>query len=120
MSPRFKLPAAISTPTSAKPIAISYATICAAERIAPRNAYFELDAQPAMMTPYTPIDESDSRYNSPALAFDTTIVADNGITAQAANAGINAIMGAKWNSTLLALVGITTSLVSSFTTSAKG
>ena len=51
MSPRFKLPPAISTPTSAKPIAISYATICAAERIAPRNAYFEFDAQPARMTP---------------------------------------------------------------------
>ena len=34
-----------------KPIAISYDTICAAERIAPRNAYFEFDAQPAMMMP---------------------------------------------------------------------
>ena len=45
------LPVAMSTPTSANPIAISYATICAAERIAPRNAYFEFVAQPAMMTP---------------------------------------------------------------------
>src|SRR5882757_5061085 len=74
MPPRFRLCEARITPTSAKPIAISYATICAAERIAPRNAYFELAAQPAMMTPYTPIDVSDSRYNKPALAFDTTIV----------------------------------------------
>src|SRR4249919_337873 len=45
MSPRFKLPAAMMTPTSAKPMAISYATICAAERIAPRNAYLEFEAQ---------------------------------------------------------------------------
>ena len=51
MMPRFMLPVAISTPTSAKPMAISYATICAAERIAPRKAYFELAAQPAMITP---------------------------------------------------------------------
>ena len=51
MSVRLRLPAAISTPTKAKPIAISYDTICAAERIAPRKAYLELDAQPAMMTP---------------------------------------------------------------------
>src|SRR5512139_3249491 len=39
--PMFSVPDAITTPTSANPIAISYATICAAERIAPRNAYFE-------------------------------------------------------------------------------
>src|SRR6185312_14137252 len=56
MSPRLRLCEAMITPTKAKPIAISYATICAAERIAPRNAYFELDAQPAMITPYTPIE----------------------------------------------------------------
>src|SRR5690606_36886973 len=54
MSVRFRLPAAISTPTSTKPIAISVLTTCAAERMAPRKAYFQLDAQPAMLTPYTP------------------------------------------------------------------
>jgi hypothetical protein len=32
-------------------MAISYETICAAERKPPRKAYFEFDAQPAMMTP---------------------------------------------------------------------
>src|SRR5512146_1367601 len=35
--PKLSEPAAMTTPTSAKPIAISYATICAAERIAPRK-----------------------------------------------------------------------------------
>src|SRR5882672_750883 len=120
MSPRLRLCEAMITPTSANPMAISYATIWAADRMAPRNAYFELAAQPAMMTPYTPIDDSDSRYNKPALAFDTTIVVDNGITAHAANAGINAIMGARRNRILFALAGLTTSLVSSFTTSANG
>src|SRR3954468_6313617 len=51
MSERFRLPDTMSTTTSAKPIASSYDTICAAERIAPRKAYFEFDAQPATMTP---------------------------------------------------------------------
>ena len=32
-------------------MAISYETICAAARMAPMNAYFEFDAQPAMMIP---------------------------------------------------------------------
>src|SRR5215469_3079146 len=49
--PRFMLPVAMRTPTSANPMAISYDTICAAERMAPRKAYFEFAAQPAMMTP---------------------------------------------------------------------
>src|SRR6476659_7845829 len=45
MSLRLRLPAAISTPTIAKPIAISELATCAAERIAPRKAYFECEAQ---------------------------------------------------------------------------
>ncbi|MND08303.1 hypothetical protein D3C83_308330 [compost metagenome] len=49
--PRLSVPEAITTPTSAKPIAISYATICAAERMAPSSAYFEFEAQPARMMP---------------------------------------------------------------------
>ena len=34
-----------------KPIETSYDTICAAERIAPKKAYFELLAHPAIKTP---------------------------------------------------------------------
>ena len=44
---RFQVPEIINTVTSAKPIAISYDTICAEARIAPKNAYLESDAQPA-------------------------------------------------------------------------
>src|SRR5438093_12317430 len=51
MSLMFKLDATMSTPTSAKPMAISYDTICAAERRQPRKAYLEFDAQPARITP---------------------------------------------------------------------
>src|SRR5215213_4849862 len=40
-----------STVMITKPIDTSYDTICAAERSAARNGYFEFDAQPAMITP---------------------------------------------------------------------
>ena len=44
-------PAQSSTLTMTKPIETSYETICAAERNAARNGYFEFDDQPAMMMP---------------------------------------------------------------------
>ena len=94
MSERLRLPETISTTTSAKPMAISYETICAAERIAPRKAYFELDAQPAMITLYTPIDVSAMMYKRPALTSASTTSGLKGTTAQAASAGIRPTMGA--------------------------
>src|ERR1700733_13746859 len=94
MSERFRLPEVISTTTSAKPIEISYDTICAAARIAPRNAYFEFDAQPARITPYTPTDEIAIAYRRPALMSPSTAPAWNGITAQTAKAGTTTMTGA--------------------------
>src|SRR5919204_2926820 len=54
---RLSEPTHSSTVIMTKPIETSYDTICAAERSAARNGYFEFDAQPAMITPYTPSDE---------------------------------------------------------------
>src|SRR5690348_358758 len=119
MSVMFRLPAQISTPTSAMPIAISYDTTCAAERIAPRNAYLEFDDQPARMMPYTPIEVIASRYSSPALTLASTSLSSNGITAQAANAGASAINGAMTNSALLDFAGVSVSFSSSLNTSAN-
>src|SRR5215216_3065032 len=48
---RFSDPTHSSTVMMTKPIETSYDTICAAERSAARNGYFEFDAQPAMMMP---------------------------------------------------------------------
>src|SRR5690606_25720460 len=118
--PRFKLPAAISTPTSAKPIAISYATICAAERIAPRNAYFEFDAQPARITPYTPSDVNARTYSSPASMFAMTKSSLSGTTAHTAKAGTSETMGAITNRKRFELVGMTTSLNIILNRSANG
>src|SRR5579872_4291387 len=51
---RLSEPTHNSTVMMTKPIETSYDTICAAERSAARNGYLEFDAQPAMITPYTP------------------------------------------------------------------
>ncbi len=51
MAERLSEPAHNSTVMMTKPIETSYDTICAAERSAARNGYFEFDAQPAMMMP---------------------------------------------------------------------
>ena len=88
--------------------------------MAPRKAYLEFVAQPAMMTPYTPIEVSDKRYSSPASALETTTSGDSGMTAQAAKAGMSAIMGARRNRILFDLAGMITSFISSLKTSAKG
>ena len=73
-----------------------------------------------MMTPYTPIEVSDSTYSSPASALDSTRFGDSGITAQAAKAGISVIIGARWNSSLFDFAGMITSFISSLNTSANG
>src|SRR5437879_4516367 len=51
MSVRRSEPTHSRTVIITKPIETSYETICAAERIAARNGYFEFEAQPAMITP---------------------------------------------------------------------
>src|SRR5580693_4346990 len=110
MSPMFRLPEAMMTPTIAKPMAISYATICAAERMAPRNAYLEFAAQPARMMPYTPIEVSARMYSTPALMFANVRSGANGITAQMASEGMSARNGASRNRKPLASAGIKISL----------
>ena len=51
MADRLREPAQSSTVMITNPIETSYDTICAAERTADKKAYFEFDAQPAMMMP---------------------------------------------------------------------
>ena len=84
--------------------------------MAPRNAYLELDAQPARITPYTPSEVIASRYSRPTLALDNTNWPSNGITDQAANDGARVSSGAMMNIALCALAGSTSSLNSSLKT----
>src|SRR5437016_1666512 len=48
---RLSEPTHSSTVMMTKPIETSYETICAADRSADRNGYFEFEAQPPMMMP---------------------------------------------------------------------
>ena len=54
---KFPVPAHINTDTTMNPIETSYDTICAADRNAPKNEYFEFDDHPAIIIPYTANDE---------------------------------------------------------------
>jgi hypothetical protein len=48
---KFREPTHIKIDIKMRPIETSYDTICAADLIAPKNAYFELLAQPDNITP---------------------------------------------------------------------
>src|SRR5829696_7287760 len=54
---RFSEPTQSNTVMITKPIETSYETIWAAERSVPRKAYFEFEAQPPIITPYTSSEE---------------------------------------------------------------
>src|SRR5437016_14375281 len=87
ISDKFILPETINTPTSANPMGISYEIIWAADLKAPRNAYREFEAQPAIIMPYTPTDVIANKYNNPTLISANTRPTSKGITAHAARAG---------------------------------
>src|SRR5690349_13613627 len=88
--------------------------------MAPKNAYLEFDAHPAIMMPYMPIDVMAKIYNKPALILARTSSGENGMTAHAASAGMIVSMGAKINKSLFAPVGITISFMIALTASAIG
>lgn len=57
ISVKFSVPVTNKTQTKHNPMEISYEIICAAQRMAPKNAYAELLDHPANNIPYTPIDD---------------------------------------------------------------
>src|SRR5476651_169418 len=112
-------PAHNSTVMMTKPIETSYDTICAAERNAARNGYFEFDAQPAMMMPYTLSDEIAKTYRMPTLISAITQPELTGITAQAASASVQVTSGARRNTPLFAPAGMVGSLNTNLSRSAN-
>jgi hypothetical protein len=88
--------------------------------MAPMNEYFEFEAQPAMMMPYTSIEVMASSSSRPALTFASAACGPNGITDQAARAGMMVMTGPIRNRLVVAFAGITISLSSSFRPSASG
>src|SRR5258706_1726309 len=88
--------------------------------MAPSKAYLEFDAQPATITPYTPIEVNARTTSRPASTLATTQFGVNGTIAHTAIAGATDSAGAIRNKALLAPVGTICSLSSSFTASAIG
>ena len=100
------------------PIDTSYEIICAADLSDPRNGYFELDAHPPIITPYTSKEEIAKTNKRATLISDRTQPSFNGITAQARIAITKDIRGAKKNTGLSAPAGIIISLKTSLSMSA--
>ena len=101
------------------PIDTSYDTICAADLIEPKKGYLELDAQPPIIMPYTPKDETAKRYSMPTLISAKTKFWSKGITAQAINASVIVTIGARMKIILLDVAGIMISLKRYFNASAS-
>ena len=120
MSDKFREPTHTNTVMIIKPSDTSYETICAVERNAPKKAYLELLDHPAIITPYTPKEDTAKIYNIPMSKSQSTMPSPNGITAHAIRASKNVNTGAAKNTTVFALLGKTGSLISSFNPSANG
>src|SRR3954470_534466 len=85
-----------TTAATERPMAASYDTICADARTEPNSGYFEPDAQPANMTPYTATDDMASRNRIPiggsaswryVVRWKRVNVPPTGTMAKAKNAG---------------------------------
>jgi hypothetical protein len=70
ISVKFNDPVHNKTVIIIKPIETSYEIICAADLNAPKNAYLELLAQPAIIIPYTPKEEIANKYKIPILILE--------------------------------------------------
>ncbi len=103
-----------------KPKEISYEIIWAAERKAPKTAYFELLAQPAPIIPKILKDEIANKYKRPKLESNQPSKIENGTKSHKSKLKENVKTGAKINNKKFALRGIIGSLKINFKPSAKG
>ena len=71
ISLKLKVPVIINNAMIDKPIAISYEIFCEAERTAANNENLLLEAQPPIITPYTPNETTPNTYNTPTLISAT-------------------------------------------------
>ena len=78
----------------------SYETICAADLSAPKKGYCELLDHPAIITPYTPKEDTANKYITPTLISEITQPGANGITAQPTRLKTNVIIGANMKTIL--------------------
>src|SRR6201996_6269168 len=102
---------------------------CEAARIAPNKEYLLFDAQPPIITPYTPKDTTPNMYKTPTLISVTCSgilcppidsVSPQGITAEPIQAVIIANDGPTMNKNLFEFAGMISSFMNIFAPSAKG
>lgn len=120
ISVKFKEPAKSTTESIVIPIETSYEIICAAERKAPKNAYFELLDHPAIITEWTLKDDIAKTYNKPMFKSANEKPLPKGITTQPAKDSAKVKIGAKINIIKLELLGKIVSFKNNFKPSAKG
>ena len=135
ISVKFNEPASKIIGKITKLIATSYEIICAADRKAPKKAYFELLDQPAIIIPYTFSDDILSKNNKPQLIFAGLAalkkickckfmlevpIKPKGITLQPTKLKVKITFGAKRKPKGSALVGTINSFTINFKPSASG
>lgn len=102
------------------PIETSYEIIWAAERSAPKKAYFELLDHPAIITEWTLNEEIAKIYNSPIFKFANANPSPKGTTIHPAKDKANVNTGANIKIIILELFGKIVSFRNNFKPSAKG
>lgn len=120
ISIKFKEPVNKITEIIVIPIETSYEIIWAAERNAPKKAYFELLDQPAIITECTLKEEIVKIYNKPIFKFDKTIPLPNGIATHPAKAKPNVKIGENIKINMFELLGKIVSFKNNFNPSLKG
>jgi len=120
ISVKFPEPAHIKTETTMNPIETSYETIWAADRKAPKKAYFEFEAHPAIMIPYTAKEEIANLYKIPLFLSAYTYPSEIGSAAHPLKARTKVKIGALLNKAEFAAMGTMVSFNKSFLPSAKG
>ena len=113
-------PTQSSMDTRVSPMETSQDTIWAVLRNAPKKAQRELLAHPDSIMPQTPNPETANMNNNPRSMSTNQLVNENGITTHPNRLKKSVNTGAKTKPKVLAFVGITVSLSSNFSPSAKG
>src|ERR671932_1771589 len=113
-----RVPAAMATLLAASTSGSSYASSCAAERIAPSRAYLFALAQPAIRVPRTPTALAASTNSRPASRSAATADGDSGSAAIATRYGTSATAGASRKTGRSAAAGTISSFCTNLTPSA--
>ena len=116
---KLTVPATRISEIRVEPSATSYEIIWAAERSPPRNAYFELLDQPALITEWTLSDETAKINSRPSRKSTRKAPSPSGNTIQPVSASPKVKIGERRKIKVFALLGRIDSFTKSFSPSAS-